>query len=317
MYCSNNIKTGNVSKNASSCLTKPKLMKIVKIINNTYQNPKELSSIKSNQEFDVIWKKVNSFMKKQDKGLKEYEWFDFLKKKIIINNASAEKSLVSSSKEDRIALKEIEEEFILPKKPRHWDKNPISWLSNFDIENVMKRFDVDSKFKYKFLGVVSIDFALKNNKNQCMYSDICHLNVNELLKTQRPFAGLITNLDKHDEPGSHWTSTFINLDKSLPSYGAYYYDSVARPIPPLISMYLNDVKKQIEEITNVPFPISYNKTVHQKKNTECGMFSMIYQIRWIRKLKKNKQTKFNDVVNVKITDHDMVMMRDILFRPTS
>ena len=61
----------------------------------------------------------------------------------------------------------------------------------------------------------------------------------------KKYFGFVTNLCKFDEPGTHWTSSFFILDPELDSYGAYYYDSVGRKIPPLLKPVFIDIQKQM------------------------------------------------------------------------
>ena len=45
------------------------------------------------------------------------------------------------------------------------------------------------------------------------------------------------------------------------------------------------------------------------------MFSIIYQLRWIENLQKNKNTSFKDIINNKnLTDDNANKMRNYLFR---
>ena len=219
-----------------------------------------------------------------------------------------------------------------PLKPREWIKNPYTWLSNYDIQAVMKQYDEDPEYKYKFIGVFPIDFNKKDNLGKCISDEICNLDIKNLFKKGIKYIGLITNLDRHDEPGSHWTSIFISLDPTSKSFGAYYYDSTfdATDKPPSeINEFLNNIKSQIASITpskvnvnhvnvnhvNVNhFRIDYNKNRHQYKNTECGIFSIVFQVRWIRKLRLKPNTIFEDIINIKMTDKDIHQIRDIVFR---
>jgi hypothetical protein len=62
-----------------------------------------------------------------------------------------------------------------------------------------------------------------------------------------------------------------------------------------------------------------NKKQHQRKNTECGMFSMVYQIRWINKhIVKHNNTSLTEITgNPYIDDDNMLRLRDYLFRPNN
>ena len=44
-----------------------------------------------------------------------------------------------------------------PYKPTEWEKNPVEWLSNFDILNVLKQYE-EKYSDFKFIGPTPIDF---------------------------------------------------------------------------------------------------------------------------------------------------------------
>lgn len=217
-------------------------------------------------------------------------------------------------------LKLICRKELKPEKPEIWCKNPRTWLSNWDIQNVMTQYAANPKYKYIFLGVYPIDFALMSSNGTCMYSNLCTVDVTKLMKKGKRFMGLITNLDTHDQSGSHWTSTFMVLDPKLQTYGAFYYDSTGSTIPEYLHMFIKTVKDQCDKLNpKYKFKIFQNRKQHQHKNTECGMFSMVYQIRWINKhIVKRNQTSFQEIIaNPYIDDEHMLMIRDHLFRPNT
>lgn len=214
-----------------------------------------------------------------------------------------------------------------PEMPIEWSKNPIEWLSNYDIEAVMRQYNDEKKYNYTFLGVFPIDFSEEDKFGRCLYSHICSLNIKKYINKGIRYLGLITNLDKHNESGSHWTSTFIILDPKNKSYGAHYYDSTARQIPSYVKKFMRTVMLQCNAIyPNHNFRITYNNIQHQKKNTECGMFSMVYQIRWLNLLLHHKKLNISSPLtddravdkilnDSKINDEIMVQNRKYLFRP--
>ncbi len=224
-------------------------------------------------------------------------------------------------------IKLIEKTELRPEMPTEWYKNPIEWLSNYDIEDVMIQYDNDKKYKYSFLGVFPIDFAVQDKFGKCLYSHICSINIKKYINKGIKHIGFITNLDRHDQSGSHWTSTFIIIDPLNKSYGAHYYDSNAMEIPKYIKTFLNNIKNQMNNIyPKKTFIISHNIKRHQMKNTECGMFSMAYQIRWLNAILKYKKLKLaspykdnnfkNNIINDKnITDEKMEESRKYLYRP--
>jgi len=234
---------------------------------------------------------------------------------------------LSKDSRTREIIEEIEKKELRPEMPSEWYKNPIEWLSNYDIEDVMIQYNNDNKYKYCFLGVFPIDFSEEDMFGKCLYSEICNIDINKYINKKYKYIGLITNLDKHNEPGSHWTSTFIIIDPKLKCYGAYYYDSNSSPIPKYIQKFLNSIKTQLK--TKYPknvFKIYNNIIRHQRKNTECGMFSMTFQIRWLNALLKFKELNFESPYTCEnfveyivkadnIKDDSMIESRSYLYRP--
>lgn len=236
-------------------------------------------------------------------------------------------SKIAKDDKTKQIIKMIADYELRPEMPREWAKNPIEWLSNYDIEDVMMQYSNDRKYKYAFLGVFPIDFSEEDKFGRCLYSHICSLNCQKYIRKGIKYLGLITNLDKHNQSGSHWTSTFIIIDPKNKSFGAHYYDSNANAIPAYVKKFINNIKKQMNEIyPKNKFRITYNNKQHQKKNTECGMFSMIYQIRWLNLLLNYKKlgiaNPYKDVnlpeiivTEDNMTDDVMVENRKYLFRP--
>ena len=232
----------------------------------------------------------------------------------------AEKKGLKNIEYIKRSLKIIAKKELKPEKPESWYKNPKTWLSNYDIQNVMFQYKATKKYKYDFLGVFPIDFSTISVNGTCIYSEFCNINIRNYIKKDIKFIGFITNLDKHDEPGSHWTSTFIVIDPFIPTYGAYYYDSTGRGMPSYLQNFMNNIKQQCEEIyPNKTFNIIQNKKQHQYKNSECGVFSMLFQLRWINKhIVKKNNTSFEEIIgNPYINDDQMLKIRDHLFRPNT
>lgn len=290
---------------------KKSLLKIIEIYNAI--NSKKII-VKPKDTATVLFKKINMNLKKICGDNKYWLWCGLLDS--LVNNSKLSDILKSKYK---TSLKYIDNTELIPCKPVEWYKNEKCWLSNYDILNVMKQYSNTKKYKYSFLGVFPIDFSEKNSEGKCLYNSICAINISTYIKKNKKFIGFITNLDKHDEPGSHWTSTFIIIDPTVSAYGAYYYDSGGKTIPSGVLNFLIDIKKQCEiKYPKKKFIIDYNKTRFQFKNTECGIFSILYQLRWINKF-MIKDTNFDEIIkgNSNIDDDNMVKLRNRLFRPNT
>ena len=188
-------------------------------------------------------------------------------------------------------MKEQIKQFIFaPKKPPEWKSNPDEWLSNFDIEDVMKQYHV-SHPEFKFIGPTTIDFDSKPPQmgGKCVLEDLCRFDLARFIRAKKTKIGIVFNLDNHNQSGSHWVSAFIDIDNKF----VFFFDSADNEIPPEIWQkepnVLDDGKKKpfvnrvLEQGLQLSTPIKfefYNNRGHrhQKSNTECGMYSLFFII---------------------------------------
>mgnify|MGYP006075008809 CR=1 FL=1 len=268
-----------IRENASinTCYSKDELIKISKSYNNSHPDKIKLNSNKLE-----LW---NQLKKKNFNTCKNNE-FCWLKQNYIKIND------------------ELKDNF-RPEKPVEWNNEPNKWLNTNDILNVMEQYEMKYK-NFKMIGVFPIDFKDKI-EGSCVSPLMCKLNLNELIKNKNTKLGFVFNLDKHYQSGSHWTSMFINLNKSSKNFGAYYYDSVGTKPPSEITDFIKILKKQSKKIFNKELPFKFNKIQHQTGNSECGMFSLYYLD------KSLKNTSFNDFVNKKNLNDNLVSKHRDLF----
>ena len=186
----------------------------------------------------------------------------------------------------------------------------------------MRQYQDRKELKFKFLGVYPIDFEGKTGFGTCLFAEMCNLDLTVYAKRGIKYVGMVTNLDRHDQDGSHWTALFMCIDPKSPCFGAYYYDSVSNQPPADMKRFMNRIKKQMDEYANnktsqAKFRLDYNKVRHQYGNSECGVFSMAYLIRWIETLKEKPETLFEDIEEIKVTDKEVHKLRNELFRPNT
>lgn len=298
-YCSP-IGEDNLEKD-NTCFSKSALDRLVKIWN--MQNPdNKIKKMKNGHLLSKkeLLKELNAKMASHCKGKdKDVCWVN---------------TLSGANKDSEI------QKHLRPVKPAEWDHKPYEWLTNYDIENVMVQYEEDDDLKYKFLGVYPIDFAGKDTFGRCLFKEMCGLNIVNLYKQGYRYIGLITNLDRHDQSGSHWTSLFACIDPEKRCFGAYYYDSATGTPPTEISEFMEKLKSQAVMIaklknSNTEFKVDYNENRHQYGHSECGLFSMGYQIRWLNKLKKYPNITFAQIEKVKTNDMQIHKLRNILYRP--
>lgn len=278
-----------------TCFDKAALIRLAESWNSTHKTDKITNIRKLSKK--ELWSQINRKMLAKCKGEdKEACWVDNL-----VNN------------EDPVTKK------LRPVSPDEWKKNPYTWLSNYDIEDAMFQYEDEDSYKFKFIGVYPVDFATKAGIfGKCLYQETCDIDFKKLRKRGYKYAGMVINLDHHDQPGSHWTALFVVMDPSSPGYGAYYYDSVSRAPPKEVEEYMKLLKQKAQDADSTKeFKLEYNPYRHQFKNTECGIFSMSYLVRWLVLLQKNQNTTFEKVVKIKIRDEDVHRLRRKFFRQKS
>ena len=114
--------------------------------------------------------------------------------------------------------------------------------------------------------------------------------------------GVIFNLDKHTQSGSHWVAMHCDVK------GGYigYWDSYGIKPSPEIIVLMDRLKQQAQDLGH-NLEIKINKTRHQYKNSECG----VYCIYFITSLLDGKS--FEEVVENIISDDDMNAKRKVFF----
>jgi len=201
-------------------------------------------------------------------------------------------------------------EFFRPPQPRSWSAKPNEWLNNLDIQRVMEQYS-DADPSFRFMGVFPVDFG-SVIMGRCVSEQLCRLDVGALKRRGVKHMGAIFNLDRHDQPGSHWVGLYANWDvsagKTNPNYGVYFYDSVGTSPPHEISAFMRSIR---EQVASPKFKVHVSRAEHQYGNTECGIFSMFFVIRCL------KGYSFKEIVASNFKDNDVHKLRSILFRPVA
>ena len=246
-----------------------------------------------------------------------------------------EHTLVKSSNELYSALQKNYK----PRKPSSWQNNDREWLNTFDILRVMTQYQ-EKHSHFAFLGVFPVDFALKHkgskgNQNSnssqnnesayCIVQNMCNFNLQDLINNSKTSFGIILNLDRHDQPGSHWVALYCCWDPTSKKYGICYYDSTGHKPPKAVATFMKTVIAQEKEISHVlhvlprpTFQTKYNCDKHQFQGTECGVFSLLFVILCLQKTK----LKYRDVRNMikkksDKGDHGIHKYRKVFYRDES
>jgi hypothetical protein len=199
--------------------------------------------------------------------------------------------------------KQIERKIFVPEIPPEWKKNPNEWLSNINIVNVLNQYEEAYPY-FRFIGPSPIDFATISN-GTCITKEICSLHINNISPKNQ--IGIIFNLDKHNEPGSHWVSLYIDHSTNQGN-GIYYFDSASTDVPNEIDLLM----KRFAEESGLP--IVSNSVEHQRGNTECGMYSLFFIIHMLlsNNRKKMFEQRFNSANHI-LKDSDVEAYRRIYF----
>jgi hypothetical protein len=235
--------------NRDSCFTEPVIQQIKDSYNKHHPNNK-IEAIDKN----AVWRELKEKMStcnKEDCWLEEID--------------------------DVVVRKKLDKYLFMPDHPSEWKKKPNTWLSNFDIIEVLKLYETSYK-KFKVFGPTPIDFDTKPTdlNGQCVWQELCDFNLKKYISSGKTKLGVVFNLDKHDQPGSHWVSLFVDIDDKF----IFYMDSAGRSIPSQIDALVKKIKDQGLKLENpIDFKFYENHpTEHQYGDTECGMYSLYFLI---------------------------------------
>ena len=210
----------------------------------------------------------------------------------------------------------LEEKVFAPDQPPEWSKNHNEWLSNYDIFEVLSQYE-DKYKNFTLLGPTAIDFDAKPNGSKCVTEEICKISLQALQDKKINKIGIVFNLDKHNEPGSHWTSMFIDFGARI----IFYFDSAANETPPEIENLRDRIIAQGKALTPKKINFKYYQNYphnHQNTNTECGMYSLFFIITMLTgKLDNVKPISLNKRLSLfkqkRISDSHVENYRDIYF----
>ncbi len=178
----------------------------------------------------------------------------------------------------------------LPLKPSSWKANEKEWLNTYDILNAMRPYE--RKYKdFQFLGAFPSDFSKTSKADgSCIIQSMCQFEITKFIASGKKRFGIVINLDKHNQPGSHWVACSCCLDQTSPQYGICYFDSGGKKPQRDVIDFIKNVKLQMETrmkgkgmgmgmaATGHQPRFKFNHEQKQFRNTECGVFAMLFLI---------------------------------------
>lgn len=276
LYCSPNAKNKSSS---NTCYNNKIIEKVVDI----YNKKNKTQLIKGGNVSDLIPELENHFGKQKD-------W-----------DKHADLQIIKDDIKSRL----------VPNKPQSWSKDP--WLSTIDILNSLKQYD-DANPDFKFIGPTPIDFDHKLSLNQCVENDLCNIDIEKLVKDGIRKIGVVFNLDKHTESGSHWVSMFIDLNHG----SIYYFDSVGTHPPPEIEILSTRIAEQGNRlIFDKGYKISHkhdleinfkvvNDKIYMSENDKSYLYegALVYFVKKNKKLTNEKPNVVSKILSNSIVIYD-------------
>lgn len=213
-----------------------------------------------------------------------------------------------------IAEKErLRKTYLRPRYPNSWESDPDDWLDNFNIQDVMKQYE-ETYPSFKFLGVLPIDFLVQNpritDRKQCLYPDLCNINLQNFYSRGIRSFSIIFNLDPHYKGGSHWVALYCDINglnnknknsKKIP--WCAYFDSYGMETPRNIAIFMRSLCSQDKRMK-----LMYNARRFQYGNSECGMYSMYFIICMLAGI------NFTQFCKDSVSDQFMLRLRHLFFR---
>jgi hypothetical protein len=188
------------------------------------------------------------------------------------------------------------------------------WLNTLNINNAMIQYE--DKFKdFIFMGAVPLDFNKLDGLTVANGSmNVAKVDFNKLEQMGKKKIGFVINLDTHDQPGSHWVALYSNLEKGI----TYFYDSYGSRPPAMTRDYMRDIDRYFIHTKKMKHSISdYNKKRHQRKNSECGVYSMAFIIGMLNADASDDENgiikEFERVNNEEFKDDDVQKCRNVYF----
>lgn len=173
------------------------------------------------------------------------------------------------------------------------------WLSNVDINNILRQYE-KIYLKFKFLGAVPL------NCSELDFCSLYQLDFQEFLNNNINQIGIVFNLDKYGQPGSHWVSMFIDIPKNEINY----CDSAGKPPRSDIVSIINKFKKFCQK-NGKEIIYHYNTTQYQKDTSECGVYSTNFILRRL------SGESFQDIITNYLSFNEINSCRNVYFRNKS
>lgn len=252
-----------------SCIPLDLLIEMAESYNEYYKhNPEKL--IKTNSRMETLEPdNYKKYLLLEFKNRLEGDQKDWINSKYF--------QLMSDKSKDK-----LEKKIFRPDGPQ----GRFDWLSTIDINDVLYQYE-EKYPDFKFLGAVPLDFI------ELEYLPFKDFKIEDLQKKGINCLGLIVNTDKSYQKGKHWISLYCDLSKGQ----IYFSDSMGIRPPKEVNDFMLFIENYLKnKMEKDDVDVRYNKTQHQKGNSECG----VYSINFILRLLKGKT--FEHITRKRLTD---------------
>lgn len=187
------------------------------------------------------------------------------------------------------------------------------WLNTLDINKTCVQYE--SKHNdFKFLGALPRDFDKISEKNGNLgvpmmteSGEIVNLDFKDLYPKKTKI-GVVFNLDKHDEPGSHWVALYSDFKKGE----CYFIDSYGIEPLPEIKALMDRIGNFMKNTVGIKNPIiKFSTKEHQQGGSECGVYSISFILRLL------KGESFDSINEKRISDEKVNQCRNVYFASKS
>jgi len=221
--------------------------------------------------------------------------------------------------------KKLDKFLFSPDHPKEWIKDHDAWLSNYDINDVLRQYEAKyANFEYIEATPIDFDKKPKSMNGECVREDLCKFSLAEHIRKGKTKIAIVFNLGKHDEDGSHWMAMFIDVQHAL----IFYFDSASNPTPDEVTLFKDRIIEQgknlnTQKMKSIDFRYETNGSFeHQKTDSECGMYVMYFIITMItHKTSAGKHLNTEELVHyfksVRIPDEEVFKKRKELFNTPS
>lgn len=192
------------------------------------------------------------------------------RKALETTRCTTERCLASKVTDGRLRRSAVQ--CLRPSMPEHWKTNPEAWLSNQDIDRVMRQY-AESVPDFTYLGALPLNFDAKGGVfGGCLVNSACSLTLEDLARRRQRYVGVIVNTDPQGMPGRHWMACFLDVGRGLFTF----FDSVGKPPRPEVRGFCERMAAQYRGTDRYPPTLRWSTRRFQQWHAECGVYAMLF-----------------------------------------